>query len=57
MVRKKTQIEIGTDIEMEHHMGRKKAKEIAMDHLSEYKGYYSALLKMEAGLKKKKRVK
>jgi cytochrome c553 len=52
-MKKKTQLEIGTDVEMEHKMGRKVAKKIAKQHIAEFANYYPALLKMEAGLKKK----
>jgi hypothetical protein len=41
------------DIEMEHTKSRRKARKIVMDHLSEFEGYYPALIKMERSLKKK----
>jgi hypothetical protein len=50
----KTQLRIGTKIEMEHTSNPKVAKKIAMDHLKEFKGahYYTELNKMEKKLKK-----
>ena len=49
---------IGTKVELEHHMGRKKALQIAKDHIEEMGWkYYDALLKMEKMLQKKKKVK
>jgi len=49
----KKQEEEGAKIEKEHTKSEKKAKEIARDHMKEFKGYYPALKKMEAKLKKK----
>jgi len=45
----------GVKIEMEHTNDKKKAKEIAMDHLEEFKGkkYYEELVKMEKRLIRK----
>jgi len=37
----KKELKIGTKIELEHTDSRKKAKEIAMDHLAEFPDYYS----------------
>lgn len=41
----KKQLEIGINVEMEHTNDKEKAKEIAMDHLSEEPNYYSKLKK------------
>jgi len=43
------QVEIGTKVEMEHTNDREKAKQIAMDHLTEDPEYYKKLRKMESG--------
>lgn len=43
----------GVDVEQEHTDRKDEAKEIAKDHLSEFKGYYEALDKMEESLKAK----
>jgi hypothetical protein len=50
----KTQLRIGTRIEMEHTKSRKVARRIATDHLKEFQGapYYTYLNKMEAKLRK-----
>jgi hypothetical protein len=47
------QIAMGVKVEQEHTPDPKKAKEIAMDHLTEFPKYYTALDKMEKDLKKK----
>jgi len=47
------QLKIGTQIELEHHLGVKKATQIAKDHLMESERYYIELVKMEKKLKKK----
>ena len=49
----KTQLRIGTRIEMEHTKSKKVAEKIAKDHLREYPDYYTALVKMEKQLKRK----
>lgn len=41
------QLQMGTDVEMEHTTSRKVAKEIAMDHLYEDPFYYDKLAYME----------
>ena len=43
----KSQLKIGIKIEMEHTTDPKIAREIAMDHLSEFSNYYTKLRKME----------
>ena len=43
----------GIKVEMEHTEDPALAQEIAMDHLTEFPDYYTALLKMEKGLEKK----
>lgn len=48
----KNQLEKGIKVEMEHTDDKKKAKEIAMDHLEEFDNYYDELEKMENKLKK-----
>jgi hypothetical protein len=42
------QLEMGLKVEMEHTDDKNKAKEIALDHLSEDPNYYSKLKKIEA---------
>jgi hypothetical protein len=42
-----TQIKMGVKVEMEHVNDKEKAKEITLDHLSEFPDYYSRLAKME----------
>lgn len=51
----KSQLRIGTRVEMEHTTSKRRARKIAMDHLLEFNGapYYTYLLKMEKKLKKK----
>ena len=44
----KTQLQKGIKVEMEHTNNRKKAKEIAMDHLYEKPDYYNKLDKLES---------
>lgn len=43
----KAQLQIGTEVEMEHTDDRRKAREIAMDHLVEDPKYYSKLKQVE----------
>ena len=50
----KTQLKIGTKIEMEHTKNKEFAEKIAKDHLDEFPNYYTALVKMENRLKRKK---
>ena len=45
------QLEAGIKVEMEHTKDPKVAREIAMDHLTEFIDYYIGLKKMEKGLK------
>ncbi len=47
------QLEMGTEIEMEHTKKRDIALEIAKDHLQEFPNYYTELNKMEDKLKNK----
>ena len=48
----KKELAIGTEIEMEHHLGKKMAEKIAKDHLKEFSCYYTkGLLPMESKLK------
>lgn len=42
-----SQLEKGTEIEVEHTQDRGLAKEIALDHLWEYPDYYDRLEKVE----------
>jgi len=46
------QIEMGIKVEMEHTNSEEKAKEVAMDHLSEFPDYYTRLDSMEKKAKK-----
>ena len=46
------QLKIGTLVEMEHTNDPEIAKQIAMDHLTEFPTYYRALAVMEGRLKK-----
>lgn len=49
----KKELGIGWKIELEHGLGKKKAKKIAMDHIKEFPCYYSkGLIPMEKRLKK-----
>lgn len=43
----KTQLKKGTKIELEHTTDKKKAREIALDHLTEFPDYYDRLEKVE----------
>jgi tRNA nucleotidyltransferase (CCA-adding enzyme) len=43
------ELEMGIKVEMEHTDNKELAKEVALDHLSEMKDYYSKLEKMEKG--------
>lgn len=47
------ELKLGMEVEMEHTVDRKVAKQIALDHLTEIPDYYTRLLKMEedAGIK------
>ena len=47
----KTQLRIGTKVEMEHTKSKKVAGKIAKDHLNEFPNYYTHLVKMEKKLK------
>lgn len=47
----KEQLEKGIEIELEHTNNREKAREIALDHLTEFINYYIELEKMEDKLK------
>jgi hypothetical protein len=38
-----TQLRLGKKVEMEHHLGKKMATKIAIDHLKEDKSYYTKL--------------
>jgi len=51
----KTQLRIGTKIEMEHTRSKKVAERIAKDHLGEFTNYYTELKKMETRLKRRKK--
>lgn len=44
------QLEKGIKVEMEHTKNKELAREIAMDHLTEFPDYYIALEKMEREL-------
>ena len=48
----KTQLKIGSKIELEHTKNKKLATKIAKDHLREFPNYYTYLVKMENKLKK-----
>ena len=52
----KTQLRMGTKIEMEHTKSKKRARQIALDHLHEFPNfkYYTELKKLEAKAKKKR---
>jgi hypothetical protein len=47
------QLKKGVEVESEHTDDKEKAREIAMDHVSEFPDYYDRLEKMEKGAKKK----
>ena len=50
---KKSELDIGTMIEMEHTKSKKVAKKIAQQHICEYPNYYTkGLIPMEKKLKK-----
>lgn len=51
--RLKKELEKGVSVEFEHTKNKEKAKEIAMDHLSEFPDYYERLSKMEKKASKK----
>ena len=51
----KTQLKLGTKIEMEHTKNPRFASKIAKDHLDEFPDYYTHLIKMENRLKKEHR--
>jgi hypothetical protein len=44
----KTQLKKGVTVELEHTKDRAKAREIALDHLSEFPDYYDRLKKVES---------
>jgi hypothetical protein len=48
------ELAMGIETEMEHTDDPEKSKQTALDHLSEFPGYYSELKKMEDRLKKQK---
>ena len=45
------QLWMGTEIEMEHTKDKNIARKIALDHLSEFPKYYTALIAMEKRMK------
>lgn len=47
------QLKMGIKVEMEHTSNKLLAKQIAKDHLDEFPNYYTGLVKMERGLRKK----
>lgn len=49
----KDELEMGIKVESEHTNNPMMARRIALDHLAEFPTYYSALKKMEDGLKTK----
>ena len=52
------ELKIGQKIELEHHVSKKRARQIALDHVKEFPCYYTkGLLPMEARLKKLKKLK
>jgi len=51
----KTQLRIGSKIELEHTNNKKVAQKIAKDHLNEFPTYYTALVKMEKQLSRRKK--
>lgn len=51
----KKDVDVGFDIEKEHHKEPTETLQIAKDHLDEYPDYYKELPKMEKKLKKKGR--
>lgn len=47
------ELKIGQKIELEHHVSKKRARQIALDHVKEFPCYYSkGLLPMERRLKR-----
>lgn len=48
----KSQLRIGTKIEMEHTKSKRVASKIASQHICEFPTYYSALINMESKLKR-----
>ena len=47
------ELKVGKKIELEHHLGKKMAKKIALDHIKEFPCYYSkGLIPMEKRLHK-----
>lgn len=48
------ELALGIQVEKEHTDSDEIAKKIALDHLAEFKNYYSELKKMEERLKKQK---
>ena len=48
------ELSVGINVETEHTKSKKKAKEIALDHLEEIPDYYTRLKKMEKGALKSK---
>ena len=48
------ELKMGIETEMEHTDNPEKSKQTALDHLTEFPGYYSELKKMEERLKKQK---
>lgn len=51
----KTQLRIGTKVELEHTNSKKTAKRITKHHLDEHPNYYIELRKMENKLEKDKK--
>lgn len=45
------ELEMGIKVEMEHTTDPKVARKIALDHLTEFRSYYTALKAMEEALK------
>jgi len=50
----KTQLKVGTKIELEHTTSRKRAATIAKQHMVEHPAYYKELVRMEKKLSKLK---
>lgn len=50
----KKQLKMGISHELEHTNNRKRAKQIALDHLAEYPKYYTGLNKAEKTMKRRK---
>lgn len=51
---RKQQLSLGTRIELEHHLGKKMASKIALDHVREDPCYYMHLVAMEKKYAKKR---